>query len=758
MTLARTHSTVIRLFIVLVSIAMVLYHSWVILAGPPEAIVFRATHLLFALLLAYLIYTTTWRHDDKPTGYFGYFWLAVSALPILYVIVRAGHYFPRITGSVPMSTNDAVIVTLVFFSLLEFVKYFFYRHPVEKKYPGPTLLDYVWLAAAIIPLLYIFRNYQYFVERIFYIDDLSTLDTIMATCCIITVLESTKRVVEPSLPIISIAFIAYGLFFVNLETMRTLDHLYMTTEGIFGLPIATSATFVLIFVVFGSFMERTGTGQLFMDFAMAATGHTAGGPGKVSVISSSLFGTISGSAVANVMVDGPISIPLMKRSGFPPHFAAGVEATASTGGQIMPPIMGAAAFVMAEILSVPYAQIVIWAIIPAILYYVACFAAVHFEAKRRGILGVPRSELPKLSNVFRERGHLAIPIFVILGFMFGGYSAPFAALMGTLFCFPVAWWGPRALLIMPVLNIIKMFYPVPLEVPHFTFTSTTLEYFTGFDIPIAPWIETATVSAIIIWWDYRLRTAGRTTLLPINVMSVVEACVDGAKNSLGVALACAAAGVMIGVITLSGMGIVFTQYIVALSQSSLFLALVLTAIAGLVLGTGLPTTPSYIIMVALLIPAIMKLGVVEPAAHMFAFYYAILSAITPPVALAVFAAAGLAKADMNKSSWAAMKIGTAGFIIPFMFAYQPALLMIGSWQEIAIAFFTSTAGIAFIAGSLHGYFLTAANMWHRLLLFAAGFLLIFPGIFFDLGGFGLAAIVLGHQYLIKQREQRPATP
>jgi TRAP transporter 4TM/12TM fusion protein len=764
MTLAQRHTLAIRIAIIVISVAMVLYHARVILVGPPEAIVFRATHTLFALLLAYLIYSSTWRHDQKKTtGPVGYLWLAISLLPLLYMLVRAGHFVPRIFGSTPMSTNDAIIATLAFFGLLECAKYLFYRNPVENRSPGPTLLDYAWLISAVAPMIYIFVNYNYFVERIFYIDDLSTLDVIMATACIITVLESTKRVVEMSLPIISIIFIAYGLFFVNLEPMRTLDHLYMTTEGIFGLPIATSATFVLIFVIFGAFMERTGTGQLFMDFAMAATGHTAGGPGKVSVVSSSLFGTISGSAVANVMVDGPISIPLMKRSGFPPHFAAGVEATASTGGQIMPPIMGAAAFVMAEILSVPYAQIVIWAVIPAILYYVACFAAVHFEAKRRGILGVPRSELPKLGNVFRERGHLGIPIFIILAFMYGGYSAPFAALMGTLFCFPVAWFGPRVLLVFPILKALQIFVPLSffgftIEPPHLTLITPVIEYFIGFDLPVSPWVETLIVSAIIVFWDYRLRTAGRATLLPIQPWAIIEACVDGAKNSLGVALACAAAGVMIGVITLSGMGIVFTQWVVALSQSTLFLALVMTAIAGLILGTGLPTTPSYIIMTALLIPAVMKLGVIEPAAHMFAFYYAILSSITPPVALAVFAAAGLAKADMWQSSWAAMKIGTAGFIIPFMFAYQPALLMIGTWQEIVVAFCTSSAGIAFIAGSLHGYFLTNTLLWHRIALGLAGFLLIFPGIWFDLGGIGLGALVIGHQYMTKQRERKPATP
>jgi TRAP transporter 4TM/12TM fusion protein len=435
---------------------------------------------------------------------------------------------------------------------------------------------------------------------------------------------------------------------------------------------------VIIFVVFGSFMEKTGVGQLFMDFAMALTGHSAGGPGKVSVISSSLFGTISGSAVANVMVDGPISIPLMKRSGFPPHFAAGVEATASTGGQIMPPIMGAAAFVMAEFLAVPYGQVVIWAIIPAILYYVACFAAVHFEAKRRGIHGVPRAELPRLRIVIAERGHLFIPIIILLVVMYSGYSSPLAALVGTLACFPVA----------------------------------------------------------------ALR---KSTRVNVTLRNVVDAMVEGARNSLPVALACASAGIMIGIVTLSGLGIVFTQWVVALAQDYLFIALVMTMLAALVLGTGLPTTPSYILLTALLIPAILKLGVIEPAAHMFAFYYAILSAITPPVALAVFAAAGLAKADMWDSGWAAMKIGAAGFIIPFMFVYQPALLMIGDWPTIILSSITAFCGIALFAGGLHGYFVTAANYWQRAVLVAAGMCLVFPGVWTDLAGAALAAIVIVSQ-------------
>jgi TRAP transporter 4TM/12TM fusion protein len=487
-----------------------------------------------------------------------------------------------------------------------------------------------------------------------------------------------------------VVFLLYGLLIARLEPERMLDQLYMTTEGIFGIPLSVSASYVLIFVLFGAFMERTGTGQLFMDFAMALTGHTAGGPGKVSVVSSSLFGTISGSAVANVMVDGPISIPLMKRSGFPPHFAAGVEATASTGGQIMPPIMGAAAFVMAEFLAVSYGQVIIWAIIPAILYYIACFAAVHFEAKRRGLLGLPRSELPRLGLVMRERGHLFIPVVGILVVMYSGYSAPMAALIGTLLCFPVA-----------------------------ALRRSTREY--------------------------------------LNWPNFAGAVVDGAKNALGVALACACAGIVIGVVTLSGLGIVFTQFVVGLAQDTLILALVLTMLAGIVLGMGMPTTPAYIILTALLVPAIIKLGVIPPAAHMFAFYFAVLSAITPPVALAVYAAAGIAKADLWKSGWAAVKIGAAGFIVPFMCIYEPALLMIGSWPNIIGAFVTASCGILLFAAGLHGYFLATANHWQRVLLVAAGLMLIDPGLVTDIAGAVLAAIVVLSQ-LHERRQSAAAKP
>lgn len=565
-----------------------------------------------------------------------------------------------------------------------------YRRTSAEAGQTPTLLDYVCLVLAVSPVIYLFLNYDYLINRIYYVDDLSIADKVFGVLLTVMVLEATRRVLGWALPLTAMVFLAYGLFIAQIEPERLIDQLFMTTEGIFGIPLSVSAAYVIIFVLFGSFMERTGTGQLFMDFAMSLTGHTAGGPGKVSVVSSSLFGTISGSAVANVMVDGPIAIPLMKRTGFRPQFAAGVEAVASTGGQIMPPIMGAAAFVMAEFLQVGYGQVVIWALIPAFLYYMACFSAVHFEAKRQGIMGLRRSELPRLGEVMKTRGHLFIPVLTILTVMYLGYSAPMAALAGTLACFPVA--------------------------------------------------------------ALRASTRGN-----VRLGIIIEAMIDGARNALAIALACACAGIIIGIVTLTGLGIVFTQFVVTLAQETLIIALLLTAVAGIVLGMGIPTTPAYIIMTSLLVPAIIKLGVIAPAAHMFAFYFAILSAITPPVALAVFAAAGLAKSDLWASSWAAVRIGAAGFIVPFMFVYEPALLLMDAdWGTTIWAIMTSTIGCVLLAAGLHGYLVTRSSMWQNACLIVAAFCLVKPGLYTDLAGAVLTGIVVLSQVLARRSGETAA--
>lgn len=590
------------------AVAMALYHIWVIVAGSPEAILFRGTHLLFALSLTFLIFPAS-----------------------------------------------------------------------AKARSGPGWLDYGWALFSIVPILYLFLNYDYLVNRIYYVDDLTIPDIIFGIMLIVAVIEATRRVIGLALPVTALVFLAYALLGARVEPTRLLDQLFMTTEGIFGIPLSVSAAYVMIFVLFGAFVERTGTGRLFMEFAMSIAGGSSGGPGKVAVISSSLFGTISGSAVANVMVTGTMTIPLMKRTGFRPAFAGGVEAVASTGGQIMPPIMGAAAFVLAEFLGVSYAQVTIWALIPALLFYVACFGAVHFEAKRLGLAGIPRAELPRMRSVLWQQGHLFLPVLVILAMIYAGYSAPLAALAGTLACFPVA----------------------------------------------------------------ALRASSRGT---VTLTNIVGALVDGSRGTLAVALACACAGIVIGAISLTGLGIVFTQVVVALADQSLLLALILTMVAGIFLGMGMPTTPAYIIMTALLVPALIKLGVIAPAAHMFAFYFAILSAITPPVALAVYAATGLAKSDMWETGWAAVKIGAAGFIVPFMFVYEPALLMIGEWQQIASAAVTATCGALLLAAGLHGYLIARASTVERVMLLGAALTLIKPGLITDLIGLALAIVVLALQW------------
>jgi TRAP transporter 4TM/12TM fusion protein len=599
----------LKAVVAIIAIAMSLYHMYVAAFGPPEAYIFRGTHLLFTMTLIFLLYPL------KPDGGWGW----------------------RIT-------------------------------------------DLVLLAGSWAFILHIFINYDYVINRIIYIDELTLRDKVYATLAVLLVLEATRRVLGWGLSLTAIGFLAYPLFFTTVRLPVLMEQLYLSTEGIFGSTLGVSASYVMLFVLFGAFMEKSGVGRLFMDFALSLTGHTAGGPGKVSVVSSSLFGTVSGSAVANVMVDGPMTIPLMKRSGFRPHFAAAVEATASTGGQIMPPVMGAAAFVMAEFLAVSYFQVTIWAIIPAVLYYVAVFFAVHFEAKRDGLLGVPRAELPGLGGVMRERGHLFVPVLIVFVGLIAGYSAPLCALVATLTCLPMA----------------------------------------------------------------LLR---KTTREGIRWRSVFDALEDGAKNALPVAIACAAAGIVIGSTTITGLGISFTQFVVALSQNLLPIALLLTAVAGIILGLGLPTTPSYIVMVALLVPALVKLGAVTPAAHMFAFYFAILSAITPPVALAVFAAATLAKTSMWDAGWAAMRVGAAGYIVPFMFVYEPALLMIGPWYVTVLAFASAVVGVMTLAASLHGYLLTTLSMWHRAVLFVAAILLIAPELVSSIIGIALLAVVAINQWL-----------
>ncbi len=555
----------------------------------------------------------------------------------------------------------------------------------------PGMIEVGAIALTLVACGYHWWAKDYIDNRMIYVDDLTVGDWIGGGLMVVLLLEATRRAMGLVLPITALLFIGYALIIHKTTPTALMEQLYLTTDGILGIPVSVSATYVVLFILFGSFVERTGTGKLFMDFALALTGHTVGGPAKVACLTSAMFGTVSGSAVANVMTTGTFSIPLMKRIGFRPAFAGAVEAVASTGGQIMPPIMGAAAFVMAEFLGVPYVTVALYALLPALLYFAAVLFAVHFEAKRLGMKGLPRSELPSLGTTLKESGHLFIPLVVIIAVLISGYSAPFAALCGIGSVFPTV----------------------------------------------------------------MLRASSRKHL---NLPNMLDALVDGAKNTVQVALACACAGIVIGVIALTGLGIEFTSFVLGLSKNSLVLALVLTMMAGIVLGMGMPTTPAYIMQVALLVPAIVKLGVPVEAAHMFAFYFAILSAITPPVALAVYAANGLSGAGLWESGWAAVKLGLTGYIIPFMFVYGPSLLLIGPWSTIAITTVTSICGVILLAAGLHGYLLTHAPMWQRVTMVAAAFCLIKPGLYTDGAGIVLAGITLAAQLAGRQAEaSAPAT-
>ena len=554
-----------------------------------------------------------------------------------------------------------------------------WRGTVER----PGLADLALLLFAVAAALYPMWHLDYITSRMYYVDDPEFWDYVFGIGLILLIMEATRRATGWALPITAAVFLLYGLTWGNQSVGIMLDQLYLTTEGIFGIPLYVSATYVMLFILFGAFVERSGAGKLFMDFALALAGHTSGGPAKVAIITSSLFGTVSGSAVANVMTTGTFTIPLMRRTGYRPAFAGAVEAVASTGGQLMPPIMGAAAFVMAEFLGTSYLTVAAFALLPALLYYVAVFMAVHFEARRVGLVGLPRADLPRLKEVLVERGHLFLPLAVIIGVLLSGYSAAYAAICGIASVVPTTW----------------------------------------------------------------LRASTRRTFTPMVIIEALEA---GARNTIVVALACACAGIVIGTITLTGLGLAFTNIVLVLSQNMLLPALVLTMVAGIILGMGLPTTPAYIVQVALLVPALVRLGVEVEAAHLFVLYFAVLSAITPPVAMAVYAANGISRAGLMESSWAAVKLGLTGYIIPFMFIFGPSLLLMGDWWRIALTALTATIGVTCLAAGLHRYFFFGpARLWERVLLVAAAFVLIKPGLLTDTLGLLLVVLTVASQLMIK---------
>jgi TRAP transporter 4TM/12TM fusion protein len=611
------------------------------------------------------------------TGY------SAAVVGVVAVVMAAYHVYARLTWYAA-DQQALLYITLAFSLALAFLLYPRGRGRTPDRIAWP---DLALAALALACVGYMFVHYDYVVNRFPTAHPLATADKVVGVVGIVLVLEATRRTIGAALPIVAVCFLAYGLSgpwlpgvlrHRGLTLEITIDQTWFTTEGVFGVPLSVAGTYVILFIIFGAFLEKSGAGQFFMNFANAIAGGARGGPGKVAVVSSSLFGTISGSAVANVMVDGWLTIPMMKKTGFKPEAAAAIEAVASTGGQIMPPIMGAAAFVMAEFLGVSYTTIMIAAAIPALFYYGALFAAIHFNAVRTGLRGIPRDELPILGQIVWRQGHLFLPVVGLLGLLLYGYTATYAAIIAAALVVPVSWLRP----------------------------ATGLRWRSG-----------------------------------------LKALEEGAYHTVPVAMACASAGIVIGIVLQTGLALRFTSFLIQVAAGHLLPALIITMLAGIVLGMGMPTTPAYIMQAALLIPAVIKLGVSPLAAHMFAFYFSCLSAVTPPVALAVYAAASIGGARLWGAGLQAVKFAAAGFIVPFFFVYSPALLFQGTWTEVLTVMCTGTIGVVALAAALEAQFLRPATWLERGLFAAAAFLLIDPNPTTDVVGLVLLVGGLGLQKL-----------
>jgi TRAP transporter 4TM/12TM fusion protein len=559
------------------------------------------------------------------------------------------------------------------------------RWPRDKVHPLDLVLAVVGAAAP----LYIVVFYEELVARAAMP---TTPDIIVGVIGLFLVMEAARRAVGWPMVIVATGFLAYSfagpymppiLAHRGVGVGELIDHLYYTTEGIFGIPLGVSSTFIFLFILFGAYLEATGLGKFFIDIANAVAGWASGGPAKVAVLSSGLMGTVSGSSVANVAGTGSFTIPMMKKLGYRPEFAGAVEATASTGGQLMPPVMGAAAFLMAEFIGIPYIQVVLAAAVPAMLYYSGVWIGVHLEAKKHGLQGIPRSELPKFKELLFARGHLAIPLIVIVYLLVAGYTPMRAAL----------------------------------------------------------WAIFLAIGASA------LRKSTR-----ISLKDVVLGLEKGAKAVLGVLIACATAGIIIGVVTKTGVGLKLASALIDLAGGQLLPAMFFTMITSLLLGMGVPTTANYVITSTIAAPALVQMGVPILAAHMFAFYFGIIADVTPPVALAAFAGAGIAGSNPMRTGFNAFKLAIAAFVVPYIFVLSPTLLMINATAATVLwSTCTALVGMVGLSAAMIGYFLAPIAMPIRVLFFIGGLALIDPGVSTDAIGAGVLAALMVFQYIKRRR-------
>jgi len=552
-----------------------------------------------------------------------------------------------------------------------------------RSYPFGRVIDFILIVGCVATGGYIIDQYHAFTFRE---GNPNFWDISLGIASILIVLEATRRVIGLTLPIVAIVFLTYaylgpdipGIFgHRGYDLGRILQHIYPSTEGIYGVPVGVSATFVILFITLGAFLKETGGGQFFIDLAFALFGRVRGGPAKVAIVASSMFGMVSGSATANTVGTGAFTIPLMKRLGYEPKFAAAVEAVSSTGGQFMPPIMGAAVFVMIEILEVSYGEIIVMAIIPGILYYIAVYISVDLEAVRLGLRGMERSELPNTWQVL-SRGWLFLSPLVLLVFM--------------------------------------------LVFMHWSATKSAF------------WTIFAVVAISTLRSDTRM-----------SVPQFLNALKQGTMGTLQVALACACAGIVVGVFTLTGLGAKVSFSLLELADGILLPMLIVAMLTSIMLGMGMPTTPAYIILAVLIAPSLIKAGVPPIAAHLFVFYSGIVSAITPPVALAAYAAGAIARSPPLQTGLTAMRLGVAAFVVPYMFIYNPGIMLVGDWITILYSIFIAVLGIFALTFSIRGRILVDVSLLERILLFGACVACVPYAPLANAAGIVVLGVIIGNQ-------------
>ncbi|WP_240374946.1 TRAP transporter permease [Bacillus piscicola] len=600
---------------------------------------------------------------------------------ILAVFLSVYHLYTSYVGT-PQTLQHRSLHVAVVLALI-FILYPPFKRSTAKKVP---IYDILFALIAFSTTVYFFIDYTAIMNR----GGLpNSTDLLFGAILVLLVLEAARRVTGWALPALAVLFFLYGMFGNMMPGIfrhrgytweDLVGFMYVTTEGVYGTAIGVSATYIFLFILFGAFLGKSGMGQFFNDLALAVAGQSKGGPAKVSVIASGFLGSINGSAIANVVTTGAFTIPLMKKIGYNRNFAGAVEAAASVGGQILPPIMGASAFIMAEMLGIPYTDIALAALLPALLFYVASIVQIHLRATKDGLKGISRENLPQIKQVMKERGHLLIPlVFLLYMLFFSGRTIIFAAFL------------------------------------------------------------TIVVTVIVAMFRKTTRMSFR---------DIVDALEDGARTALAVAIACAAVGIIVGVATMTGFGIKLANAIVTLGGASILLTLLFTMVACIILGMGLPSIPTYIITATMAAPALVQLGIEPLVAHLFVFYFGIFANITPPVALAAFAASGIAGGQAMRTGFISMKLAVAGFIVPYLFVFNDSLLLIHTTiGEGILVVVTSVLGVIMLGTATEGYLMTHMNPILRILLFAGALMFMTPALIQDAIGLAIIVVTVFFQWM-----------